>query len=87
MRKALLVAAGVAAFATVLAVATLRQTGVSCEVCMEVGGRSLCSTVVAASTDDALAEARRNACDLLTEGMTAELACQRTMPRSSTCRE
>jgi hypothetical protein len=76
---------GIALFAGLLVYMTLREGGPSCEVCMAFEGRTACMTVTAPTQDEAVAQARNNACGILTQGMAAELACQRMPPASVSC--
>jgi len=64
---------------------TVAQQGVTCEACMEVGGRSACRTVSAPSREEAERHAISTACAIVTSGVTADLACQRTPPRTLRC--
>jgi hypothetical protein len=77
--------AGVAAFGALLVWMTFRQVGTECEVCMTWGDQVRCANVVAPSAEEAMGQARNNACGVLTQGMAAELQCQRTAPRSASC--
>jgi hypothetical protein len=82
-----LTVAGVVAFAALLYWMTLQQGGVECEVCMESDGGVFCSTVVAATREQAIDQGRNKACGVMTTGMSAELACQRGAPHRATCTE
>ena len=86
MRTALGVLAGVALFAT-LVYATLNQAAVSCEVCVEFGGRSECRTGSAETQDEAVRGAVSAACRLLSSGVTQGMQCDRTPPRSVRCED
>ena len=87
MLKVLAVLAAVAAFVGVLVFTTQRQAAVECSVCLDFAGRSACRTVAAADRDLALAGAVRNACAVLSGGVTQGLECERTPPRSQHCTE
>jgi hypothetical protein len=75
------------AFVAVLFFTTQREGAVECSVCMDYGGGSACRTALAATRDDALAGAIRNACSVLSSGVTSSLACDRQPPRSVECSE
>jgi hypothetical protein len=66
---------------------TLRDTEVSCEVCIEFEGRSACNT--AAGPDVALArmQATSGACASLSSGVTNSIRCNSTPPASVQCLE
>ena len=85
MRGALATAAGLGVLVAVLVWTTLRGSEASCEVCMRVEGRQACMAVAAPTREEAVSQGRNNACGVLTEGMAAELACQRAVPASVTC--
>jgi hypothetical protein len=76
-----------AAFVAALVYSTLAQSGVACEVCMDYGGDSACRTVAAASEEEATQQAIASACAVLGRGVTRGIECQRTPPRSLSCRE
>ena len=72
-------------FLTALVLATMRETAVACEVCIEFGGRTECRRSSAATREDALQMAQSTACAALAGGVTQGMACQRAQPRSSRC--
>jgi len=74
-----------AAFFGALAWATLRETAVRCEVCIEFGGRSACRTSSGADRDQARTMAQNTACAVLAGGVTEGMRCGRTPPRSVAC--
>ena len=75
------------AFVAALVYTTRSEGAVECSVCIDYGGRSACRTVRAASRDEALAGAIRNACAVLSSGVTRGLECDRTPPRDVQCSE
>ena len=85
--RALATVGGIVLFGAVLFWMTLRQGGTECEVCMQSGAQVYCASVVAASPEDAVAQARNKACGVLTQGMTEELQCGRSDPQSVSCRD
>ena len=74
-------------FLAALVFTTLRETAVSCEVCVDFGGQSACRRSSAADRDQALQMAQSTACAVLAGGVTQGLSCQRTPPRTATCGE
>ena len=76
-----------AAFLAALLLATLRETRIECEVCMEFDGRTACRSVGGADREAATRDAVSNACAVLSSGVTQGMACNRTLPRSTTCTE
>jgi hypothetical protein len=84
MRTAVGIALALCFFAA-LVLATLRETAVACEVCVEFGGRTECRRSSAASREEALQMAQSTACAVLSGGVTQGMACQREAPRSARC--
>jgi hypothetical protein len=83
-----LVGLGLAAlFAAALFRVTLSETRVECEACIEFAGRLECRSVAAADREHAIQQAVSTACAVLVSGVTAGLECQRSVPRSLSCRE
>jgi hypothetical protein len=76
-----------ALFLAALLYATLRETGVRCEACLDFGGARACRAVSAANREQALAQAVATACAVLARGVTEAFACQRTAPSSLDCDE
>lgn len=67
--------------------ATLREAAISCEVCMDFGGQSLCRIATGVDRDRALYAARTNACAVLANGVTEGMQCGRAMATSAKCTE
>jgi hypothetical protein len=79
---------GIAIFCAVVGVlyyATVAETQVSCEVCIDFGGRSECRTSAGRDRDEAIQGASNLACAVLSSGVTEGLRCGRTPPRSVHC--
>jgi hypothetical protein len=74
-----------AIFVTAMVFATLRESRVSCEVCVRFGGAEACRTSVAADRDQALNMAQNTACAVLAQGVTAGMQCGRVVPHRSSC--
>ncbi len=86
--KRLLIGLGLAGiFAAALLRATLVETRIECEACIEFAGRSACRSVSAGDREHAIQQAISTACAVLAGGVTAGLECQRSVPRSLSCRE
>lgn len=49
-----------------------------CSLCIEFNGRKECPTALGPSEKEALEEAHRNACAILSSGVTQVLACNRS---------
>jgi hypothetical protein len=84
MRTAVGIALGLC-FVAALVFATLRETAVTCQVCVDFGGRSECRESSAGGREQALQMAQSTACAVLAGGVTQGMACQRTEPRSAQC--
>lgn len=67
--------------------ATLEQSGVSCEVCVDYQGRSACRRASGPDRESALRTAQMAACAVLSDGVTRGLECDRTPPRSAVCED
>jgi hypothetical protein len=75
------------AFFGALAWATLRETAVSCEVCVSFAGRSTCRISSGRAEEEARQMAQSTACAELSSGVTQGMACQRATPTSVACSE
>ncbi len=73
------------AFVAALVYATVAETGVECEVCVEFNGRNACRTGTAADRAGAVRGAVSNACKVLSSGVTQSIACDQTPPTSVVC--
>jgi hypothetical protein len=76
-----------ALFFTALLLATVRESAVECEVCMEFKGDRACRTGSASTRAEAQRGAVTAACAVLAGGVTQRLECDRTRPRSMQCSE
>jgi len=76
-----------AVFFTALAWATLRETAVTCEVCVAFEGRSACRTSSGPAEAEAVSMAHGTACAELSSGVTQGMACRRVAPASVACGE
>jgi hypothetical protein len=85
--RTLLAALLAALFVGALLYATVRETGVRCEACVDFAGARACRAVSAADRDQATEQAVATACAVLARGVTQGFACQRTVPSSLHCDE
>ena len=76
----------VLAFAAFLLWSTLTSQHVECTVTVAFGGAEGSGTASAASQADALREAQTAACGPLARGMNESIACGRTPPVGTRCR-
>jgi len=83
--RTLIVVLGVAAALAGLGWLVVSGQGATCEVCVVHGGREACRTASAADRNEAERHAQATACALVTSGVTSDLACQRSRPRSVRC--
>jgi hypothetical protein len=75
------------AFIAAVIWSAFEATQVQCEICVEYGGRSACSTAQAADVLQAEAQALSGACSQVTGGVTQTLECDRTPPVTRRCTE
>ena len=68
-----------------IAMSTMRQSRVSCEVCVTYRGRTQCRAASATAREDAIRTATDNACTFLASGMAESIQCGATPPDSVTC--
>ena len=73
------------AFAAAIALATLRETGVRCEACVDFGGRRECRAASGPDREKAAEHARTTACAILAHGVTEAFECQRTPASTLEC--
>jgi hypothetical protein len=76
-----------AAFLGAMIYATLGESQVECEVCLEFGGRSACRTGSAVDRKNSIRGAVATACAVLSSGVTDGIACGSTPPRSVSCND
>ena len=72
-------------FLAALVYATLGETGVECEVCVDFNERGACRTGTASDREGAVRGAVSNACKVLSSGVTQSIACDQTPPTSVVC--
>jgi hypothetical protein len=77
----------VLAFGAFLLWSTLSSQKVECSVTVEFRGARGSSTASARSETDAMREAQTAACGPLAQGMNDQIACNRTPPVASRCRQ
>lgn len=78
MPRALVITGIVAAFAGLLWAATMAGAGISCEACLDLGGKPFCQTVRAATHEQAAQTVISNLCNAAGRDVTDRLACQRS---------
>jgi hypothetical protein len=76
-----------AGFLAAMFFATAQEATVTCEVCVEFGGRSTCGTASGIDRSTAVTGAHSTACAVLSGGVTQGLQCDRASPRSVRCTE
>ena len=59
---------------------------VSCEVCVEFHGKTSCQPAAGTTQQEAVKTASDIACSDLASGRTESIACERTPPKSVTCK-
>ena len=84
MRAAVGVLLGVV-FVAVVVYATLAESQVACEVCVDYRGGSECRSSSAIDRETAITGAVTAACAVLSGGVTDGIACGATSPRSVRC--
>jgi hypothetical protein len=63
----------------------LKQSTAKCQLCLEFNNQNQCSEARGPTEKDALEEAQRNACAIVSSGVTDTLACHRTTAKSTSC--
>jgi hypothetical protein len=76
-----------AAFLGAMIYATLGESQIECEVCLEFQGRSACRTGSAVDRKNSVRGAVATACAVLSSGVTDGIACGSTPPRSVSCND
>jgi hypothetical protein len=87
VKTKLLWVAGVLALLAYFAYLTMTPNVVSCEVCIEYGGRTECRKASGKDRAEAERSATSTACSLLAGGVASSIACQNTPPSKSDCQE
>ncbi len=86
MKRVIVVAAGIAVVVALLYSATLAGAETECEVCVRYEGREGCRSATGSSRDAAEQAAIMTACALVSNGVTATIACQSLEPTKLACR-
>jgi len=76
-----------AAFLGAMVYATMRESQVECEVCLEFDGRSACRSGSAVDRKHSIRGAVAAACAVLSSGVTDGIACGSTPPQSVRCND
>jgi len=82
----ILAAVGVGLFLVFMIYSLMGVAQVSCEVCVNFGGRTACSTARGANAKEAQHTATDVACASLASGMTDSIACGNTTPVRLMCK-
>jgi hypothetical protein len=82
----LLIAAGFVALLGFIVYSTMGLAKVNCEVCVEFHGRTSCRPAAAMTQEDAVKSAVSVACSELAGGRTENIACERTPPKTMSCK-
>ena len=82
----ILAAVGVGLFLVFMIYSMMGVAQVSCEVCINFGGRTACSTAHGADAEEAQRTATNVACASLAAGMTDSIACDNTPPVRLMCK-
>jgi hypothetical protein len=76
-----------AAFLVAVGYATLGESQVSCEVCIDYRGASECRSSSGVDRETAVSGAVAAACAVMSGGVTDGIRCTSTRPRSVSCRD
>jgi hypothetical protein len=82
----IVVAVGFVALIGFIVYSTTGLGQVSCDVCIEFHGRLSCRPAAGTTKDEAVRTASGIACADLASGRTESIACERTSPKSVTCK-
>lgn len=78
MKKIIIVISIVVVLGAFLTYQMLSLASHQCSLCIDFNGRTECPTALGPTEKEALEEAHRNACAVLSSGVTQVLACNRT---------
>ena len=82
----ILVGVGFVAFLGFIIYSATGLDQVDCEVCIEFHGRTSCQRAAGTNREEAMRTASSIACTQLASGRTENIACERTPPKSVTCK-
>ena len=82
----IVIAAGFVALLGFIVYSTMGLAKVNCEVCVEFHGRTSCRPAAATTQEDAVKGAVSVACSELAGGRTENIACERTPPKTMSCK-
>ncbi|MBN8555005.1 MAG: hypothetical protein J0L93_06130 [Deltaproteobacteria bacterium] len=85
MKKPLLIVTIVLILAALLTYEMLKLAQIQCSLCLTFNGKRQCSKALGPTADAATEEAHRNACALLTSGVTEVVACNRVESEELSC--
>jgi hypothetical protein len=81
-----LVGIGFAVFIGFIIYSATGLAQVDCEICIEFHGRTSCQRAAGTTREEAIRTATGIACTQLASGRTENIACDRTPPKSMTCK-
>ena len=82
----ILIGAGFVALLVFIMYSTMGLAKVTCEVCVEFHGRTMCSSAAGTNKNEAVKSAIDVACSDLAAGRTENIACEATMPKTMSCK-
>src|SRR5688572_23303622 len=85
--KTVLVALGFLLVLGYIVYSSMGLAQVTCEVCIQFGGRTECRSARGADAEEAQRTATGVACTFLASGMTDSIACGNMVPTKLACRE
>ena len=83
----ILIAVGLVGLLGVMIYLSVAGQKVSCEACIEYGGRTECRRASAPTIEEAETAAVNTACYLLSGGIADGMTCRSTKPKSVSCQE
>jgi hypothetical protein len=86
-RIKIIVAAGLVGLVGLMVYLSVSGNKVSCEVCIEFGGRTECRRASAQNAEEAQLAALNTACYLLSGGISDGISCRNSKPKSASCQE
>ena len=82
----ILIGIGFVALLVFIVYSTMGLAKVSCEVCVVFHGRTMCSSAAGMNQNEAVKSAVSVACSDLAAGRTENIACEATVPKTTSCK-
>ena len=82
----ILIGAGFVALLIFIVYSTMGLAKVTCEICVQFHGRTMCSSAAGANQSEAVKSAVSVACSDLAAGRTENIACEATPPKTMACK-